>query len=217
MQRNAPPCACVSEFLRCIMWLRACVCVGVHNSSESIPCKCTLREWVFKSTLRFFCAHVCLLINGNLLLMFIIMTLFMDHFLCVSVCDPGQRTWVPWVAAGCCPPRSRSLWSLRVWSSPPLTRRNCCCSTRTPSSAESTKRYNGTLNPCRFSSRPHLNGRCSQLHWVLSENQRRIVGVVWKLLSIREELSLHLPLLLDCNQVLLNKKRKREITYDSLL
>ena len=67
------------------MTVHACVCVGVHNSSDSILCKCTLCEWVFKSTLTFFCAHMCLLINGNPLLMFFIVTLFMAHILCLAV------------------------------------------------------------------------------------------------------------------------------------
>lgn len=44
----------------------ACVCVGVHNSCNSILCKCTLWEWVFKSTLVFFCVGMCLLINGKI-------------------------------------------------------------------------------------------------------------------------------------------------------
>lgn len=67
------------------MTANACVCVGVHNSSDSILCKCTLCEWEFKSTLAFFCARMCLLINGNPLLMFFIMTLFIAHILCLSV------------------------------------------------------------------------------------------------------------------------------------
>lgn len=84
------------------MTVHACVCVGEYNSSDSILCKCTQCEWVFKSTLTFFCAHMCLLINGNPLLMFFIMTLFMAHILwlssgcvnctCVLVCVCVCRT-----------------------------------------------------------------------------------------------------------------------------
>lgn len=63
----------------------AFVCVGVHNSSNSILCKCTLCEWVYKSILTFFCVYMNSLINENLLLMFFIMSLFMAHILCVCV------------------------------------------------------------------------------------------------------------------------------------
>lgn len=61
------------------MTVHACVCVGVHNSSDSLLCKCTLCEWVFKSTWTFICADMYLLVNGNSLLILFILSVFMTH------------------------------------------------------------------------------------------------------------------------------------------
>lgn len=80
MHHSVHECMCLS------LWVHnaaanACVCVGVHNSCNSILCKCTLWEWVFKSTLVFFCVGMCLLINGKSLVTAFITTLFIVHFL----------------------------------------------------------------------------------------------------------------------------------------
>lgn len=132
-----------------------------------------------------------LLINGNPLLMFFIVTLFITSFLSLYArMRAGQRMWMPPVT-GCCPQRSRSLWSQRAWLSLPMTRRNCCCSTRTPSSAELTKRYSFAWMCCTVSAGSRLPWWCGQLNSLLSESQRN-VGVVWKLLSSCEESSLKL-------------------------
>lgn len=71
---------------------------------------------------------------------------------CVFVCVcTGWRWWrrrLSLLVRGCCPGRTRALWSLTVCQSPQLTRRNYYCSTGTPSYAESTKRWHKTT--------PHL-------------------------------------------------------------
>lgn len=152
---------------------------------------------------------MCWLINGNPFLMFLIVILFKANsisssgmYACVnSICVScaGCRRRVPWLT-GCCPQRSRWLWSQRVWQSPRLTRKSCCCSTRTLSSAESTRRYSIALKPAHILHWPAFYCWCWQLHLVLSENQRRTVGVVWKLLQSCEEPSFEFNFSLLYNQ-----------------
>ncbi len=216
MKEKVCVCLCVCVWVPWVhnVTVHAYVCVGVHNSTNLILCKCTLCEWVFKSTLTFFCAHMCLLINGNPLLMLFIMTLFMAHILCLSV--HVETLSVCWCVCLCVQDRgceSRG-WEAAVhrraghsdhWEHDRHLHRpgETAAAQQEHRAAASQQRGTAAADSLQLHV---LYCWCWQLHVVLSKNQRRTVGVVLKLLLSCEESTLKLrfsklynPSLLDFN------------------